>query len=65
VDLAATIRLSRVEPVYPRGRRFGRYTKVTLPDGRSVVFVGPLGKREGVRQALRHFAPKPPALIGG
>ena len=32
--------------------RRGRFTKVTLPDGRSMTFVGPATKTEAVRNAL-------------
>jgi len=50
---SAIVRASRVEAVNVRG---ARRTRVTLPDGRRVTFIGPLGKGEAVRQALDHFA---------
>ena len=50
---AALVRASRIEAYRVRG---ARRTRVTLPDGRRVTFIGPMGKGEAVRQALDHFA---------
>jgi hypothetical protein len=53
---AEYLRGCRVEAV--RTKR-GRFTKVTLPDGRSMTLVGPARKTEAVRNALSHFKKHP------
>ena len=45
----ATVRACRVEN-YNHG--YGRMTRVVLPDGYTVTFVGPLGKIAAVHNAL-------------
>lgn len=48
----ATVRASKVEATHAFGAGRGRTTTVTLPDGYTITFVGPLGKIAAVRNAL-------------
>ena len=58
---AAYLRQCRVEAL---STRRGRFTKVTLPDGRSITFVGPASKTEAVRNALAELRRHPDIGLG-